>query len=257
MADGDGDGDGETGRPEGLADKFWNPADSTVRVGDLSNSYNELTASFTRKTEDLTKDIETQRLAKRPESADKYDFRLPDSVETPPGFQMVMQPDHPLVAFWREQAWNNGMDQAGFEAGVAQYVNGEIAKLPVLADEHTKLGENGGDRFKRVGDFMKTFTTDEEYSKLGGLVTTAEGVQIIEKIMDKQGVPFHQSGGSDTTDPEDKPDNQPAFDVKTKRLMNEDAYRKGDHAAVEAVRNRWAKAYTGTQEPERNAPRSR
>lgn len=256
-ADDDGGGGSGDSRPEGLQDKFWDPAGNTVRVGEMSKAYNDLEVSFTRKSEDLIKDLDTQRLAKRPESAEKYDFKLPDSIETPPGFKLTMQPDHPLVNFWREQAWANGMDQAGFEAGVAQFVQGEIGRLPVIADEVVKLGENGQERMTRAQDFMKTVTSEEEFAQLGGLVTTSQGIGVVEKIMAKLGSPLHQSDVRGAGDPEDDFGNQPHFDNKTRKLMAEKGYQDGEAGAIAAVRARWAKAYPGSQEPERNNPRSR
>jgi hypothetical protein len=249
MADGD--------RPDGLQDKFWDGDTNEVRVGEMSKAYNDLEVSYGKKTEDITKDLDTARFANRPESMDKYDFKLPDSIEVPPGFTMTMQDDHPLVGFWREHAFNTGLDQSQFEAGVASYMQGEIARLPVAEDEHKKLGENGSDRFIRVADFMKTVTTDDEFAQLGGLVTTAQGIGVVEKILDKMGTPIQKGDGSGVREPLNDHTNQPGFDNRTRELMGEKEYQSGSQTAIQFVRDRWNKAYPGQQNPEQNNPRQR
>jgi hypothetical protein len=261
-ADTGGGGGGEAsadGRPEGIAEKFWNTETGSVNVQELSDSYNQLSASYSKKTEDIRADIDTQRFANRPENPEGYEFRMPEVFETPPGYEFHMEPDHPLVGFWRQHAYDHGLDQKAFDDGVAMYMNAEAGTLPVITEEQESLGERGQDRFSRATDFMRSVVSDEEFAKLGGLVTTAEGIQVVEKIMHKVGTPFDRdSAGPIVTAPEDDPSNQDMYDSKTKQLMAEDGpgtYRDGDPAAIQIVRDRWSRSHPNNTSPERNRRR--
>ncbi len=257
---GGGSGDGG-GRPAGLQDKFWDPTTNAIRGPELSDAYNTLSSSYTKKTEDMRADVEKERFQNRPEAMDKYEFKLPSSFEAPPGYEIALEPDNPLVAFWREQAFNSGLDQAGFEAGVGKFLEYQMGSLPVIADEMKALGENGMARAERVATWAKSALEPEEMAAIGSMLTTTKGVEVLEKLMAKTGASLQSSdGGTTTTSPEDDPTNQPAFDNKTRSLMGqtgENSYQSQDAAAVQIVRDRWAKAYPGQTQPERNAPRGR
>jgi hypothetical protein len=244
-------------RPETIPEKFWDPEKGVARVDDLAQAYTGLQSAYTRKVEDLRGEIDKERFAKRPEKAEAYDFKLPDTVDVPPGFELRLQPDSPLVEFWRKTAFDSGLGQEGFEAGVAEFAKYTIGQMPDQAAELAKMGENGEDRFNRVREWAAATLSDEEYGLLGALVSTAEGVGAMEKIMAKAGTPFTKTDlPRNDVDPLNNPQNQPAFDNETRRIQGEAAYQRGDPEAVAAVRARFKLAYPGEQEPDRN-PSSR
>ncbi len=257
MADGGSEDPGadEGERPAYLPEKFWDPGSKTAKVEELATSFTTLETSFTRKQDDIRADIDKERFANRPETAEKYEYKIPSSIEAPPGFNLTAMPDHPMLPFWREKAFDLGLDQAGFEEGIAHFVKTENARLPVMADQIKNFGENGQDRFTRATDWVKGIVTEDEFKQLGNLVTTSAGITVLEKLMDKVGVPLHSGDGHGTTEPEDDPANLEAFEAKTKRMMEETGsgtYAAGDAGAVAAVRARWAKSSPGTVEPQRN-----
>jgi len=262
---GDGGGSGGDGtppaRPDGLADKFWNET-TGVDVAGLSKSYNELQVSSSAARDTIRGEVEAERFANRPPAADKYDFKLPDNVEVPQGYSVELKPDHPLVGFWRETAFENGLDQAGFEKGVATYFQHMIADLPDITATATALGERGQERMDRARDYMKGIVGEDGFGVLGNLVVTPEGIAAVEKMMDKAGAPplGDSTYGSQDGGDEDNPANTVEFDAKTKK-MQEEAFSENDPVKKEAmtkeVRARFQKRHPGNQEPERNAPRGR
>lgn len=247
-------------RPDGLPDKFFS-ADKGVDVAGLSKSYVELSGKLGQQRDIVRTELETERLAKRPATADKYEFKLPQTVEVPAGYEIKLAPDHPMVGFWRETAFNQGFSQEQFEEGVATYFKHMVADLPKVEDTVKALGERGQARLERAETFIKSVVSEEEFGVLSALVRTPQGIQAIEKIMDKAGAPpLGENAGSGGGDDDDNPANRDKFDAKTRRLQAEafdepDPVKKAEKQ--KAASDRWKRAYPGQTQPERSGPGGR
>lgn len=169
-------------RPEGLSDAFWDTEKNEVKLNDLladhgtlSKYKSEMDAKFTA----------------RPESMDKYELRIPDSVTLPDGVTFEFDQDSPLVKSARQMAFDAGMGQEGFDSLVATYLDEKLqtySKSETEAQEAyqaelVKLGERGKERVSAVESYLKSTLTDTEYTAIRGVATTAEGVAAIEKLM--------------------------------------------------------------------------
>ena len=243
---GEGQGGGEAPkRPEGLPDKYWDGEANTMRTEAVVKSLNDGEA-FRGKRVDELKDImgpeiiqagvdaglkdaiekhDGERLAKRPETRDGYEIKMPDSFELPEGVKFDFKEGHPLTEFFRDLAFEQGFDQDQFSNGLQKYVEGEISKLPDHDTEMKQLGERATDRVDRVNSWLGTVITPEEAQSLSQFTATANGIQVLEKLMEATG------GGGSTGDElgggdggtGDKPGSQ-SYEDKTLEMRKDPRY---------------------------------
>ncbi len=176
-------------KPDHVPDKFW--ADDGVNFQAWGESTKELEGKLRTRKDDLTKQVreefEAERLANRPESADLYEARIPDSVQLPEGVEWEFSDDDPMLGWWRTFAHDNGMDQEGFDKGIEMYVQGQLANMPNPDSEIKALGEYGADRALRVANWANQNLSEDAYKALDGTINTAIGVAAMEEIMEKMG----------------------------------------------------------------------
>jgi hypothetical protein len=177
-------------RPEWAPENYWDADKGELKAEDLAKGYGDLRKKVTMRTDDLEKkvkeDFEKSRFVNRPESADKYELRLPESV---PADAWEWNEKDPLLGFARELAFNTGMSQDEFDKLVGTYVQSEISKLPDIESETKRLGEKGKERLERVDNWMSANMTRGAYAALSNVATKAEVVIAIEELMQKAGAP--------------------------------------------------------------------
>lgn len=169
-------------RPDGLSDAFWDNEKNEIKLNDLIADHGNL-SKF--KTESET------RLANRPESPEKYEIRVPESVKLPEGTTFEFDKDSPLMKIARQVAFDSGRGQEGFDEMVSEYINHEITRAAqeetllqeTYQAELAKLGEKGKDRIEAVNSFMKSNLTDKQFEAIKSIATTAEGIRAVETLM--------------------------------------------------------------------------
>lgn len=156
-------------RPAWLPEKFKTPED-------LAKSYLELDQWRGKKEEELALAV----LKDRPEAQDKYELPTFDG-------DLVDQnalAEHPLVGWWREQAFKRGLSQTEFQDGISKYVEALTANIPNPDAEKQKLGENAGARIERVTAWANaTFKEADEFAVVQQIGTTAAGIKVLERVM--------------------------------------------------------------------------
>ena len=160
-------------RPEWLPEKFNDPSE-------LAKSYSELESKLGAKQEDIIKGYNEERFVNRPES--KGDYQLPDMVDP------AEATDNELIGWWSEHAFNNGFSQEQFQEGIEMYAKGIQSSLPSAPDlnaEAAKLGDNSGLRIEAVSMFANKFFPQELSGVVERLGETAEGIMLIEHIMEQ------------------------------------------------------------------------
>lgn len=175
-------------KPDGLPDDLWDAEKAAPRVDALVPKFLELSKFQTETAE---------RLSKRPEAADKYEAKLPKDFELPAGVEFAFDADSELLKTAREFAFASGMDQAGFEGLVGQYVDemlGRSASQVQKAEEATraemaKLGANAQPRIDAVNAWIDANFAGDEAAALKGGATSAAAVTAIEKLIEKAGGP--------------------------------------------------------------------
>jgi|SRR5210317_485176 hypothetical protein len=171
----------ETQIPEYIPEKFWDTDRNEIKVEELGASYKALEQKLGMRTEDLVKqvqeDYENQRKSSVPES---YEVRLP---EVPEDVEITVDPEQELVKSWQQICKDNGLSQEVFDQGVAAFVNNEIAGLPNLQEEMSKLGDNARERIEAADLWSKKYLSTDAYDAIANLASTAEGVKALEEIM--------------------------------------------------------------------------
>jgi len=183
-------------RPEYLPEELWDE-----KAGFKAEAYNDLVAfKASREAE----------LAQVPDSADKYEirlpatFKLPDDVQVPEG-EMVLNADDPRIQLLREVAHTQNWSQAQFEDVLAMGVNMDIGENKRLqeaaAAEREKLGSRGAERVNAVTTFLDAKIGKEHGAALRGMMFTAKQVEAFEALQrlvrgDVRGNP---NGGRDAT----------------------------------------------------------
>ena len=166
-------------RPPDVPEKFWDP-DIGVRTDELVKGYNELEGKMRTKTDDLRVTIESERLANVPET---YEFAMPDDVKIPDGIEMDLNPEDPLLQWFNGYAKSAGLSQDQYNDAIKAYVELEVARMPDLEAEISKLGENGRDRITAVNGLMDDRLEPDEKAIIAELLTTAAGVSAMEKLL--------------------------------------------------------------------------
>ena len=167
--------------PDYITEKFWDTERNEIKVEELGASYKALEQKLGMRTEDLVKqvqeDYENQRKSSVPES---YEVRLP---EVPEDVEITVDPEQELVKSWQQICKDNGLSQEVFDQGVAAFVNNEIAGLPNLQEEMSKLGDNARERIEAADLWSKKYLSTDAYDAIANLASTAEGVKALEEIM--------------------------------------------------------------------------
>lgn len=183
-------------RPDYLPEELWDE-----KAGFKADAYNDLVAFKANRDAEL---------AQVPESAEKYEvrlpatFKLPEDVKVPEG-EMVLNTDDPRIQLLREVAHSQNWSQAQFEDVLAMGVNMDIGENKRLqeaaAGEREKLGARAGERVSAITTFLDAKLGKEHAGALRGMMFTAKQVEAFEALQrlvrgDVRGNP---SGGRDAT----------------------------------------------------------
>jgi hypothetical protein len=218
----------ETSGIPGLPEKFLRDGKPDIEA--LVTSYVNLEKTLGTKPDELKTQWEAERLAKRPEAADKYELPKNDAFD----------PDelaaHPLTAWWRKQAFERGLTNEEFQAGIAEYAESAQPSID-FEGEMKKLGDNANQRVTAVAAWISKFKDKPgAYDRLEALTADAEGVELLEQIM---GTAVSTAGGA--------PAPAPAITAESVRSMQNDprywdAGRR-DPAFVKQVEDAYARLY--------------
>lgn len=212
MSDTEGTDDGATENvaedgaiPDYMPEQFWK--DGAADVEGLAKSYNEMGTKIREKTESVRKtlkaEIEADRISGRPETANHYEVKIPDSLKEGfvEGMDFEFNDTDPMMIFWKDFAFEQGLGQEGFEAGLSAYITAAFAALPDYEHEMSALGENGVDRAKHVNGWAQSTLSEETYNALQAFAVTADGVKAIEELMRNSGQPAFAPGDGSTAIP--------------------------------------------------------
>jgi len=194
--DGGGDGDGAAGerkplggsdpegKPDWLADKFWNPDLKAPRTEVLAKSFNELEGKLRTKTEELKEEVLADLRAQAPE---KYEVNLSEDLKLPENVEFNLTDEDPLVGWFSGFAKDIGLTQEQFDKAINEYVGIEIGNMPDMEAEIGKLGDHGQDRLLRVHNWLETRLSEDELSSMSSLLNSAEQIAALEKLMKASG----------------------------------------------------------------------
>jgi len=185
-------------RPEWMPEKFWNTDTDSANIENLAKSYSETEkrlGEITRggKTSEewnaetraeIASELQAKRLEQRPETADQYKYEMPEGLNLPEGSEWQMDESDPLLKWWKETSYQNGLNQEQFDAAVKDYVQMQIDSLPNYEQEMKKLGDNASERIKSVNLFSKANFSEETQKALEGFLVDASGVAMMEEIID-------------------------------------------------------------------------
>ncbi len=166
---------------------------------ELAKAYGEVEKRQFMRTDDLKKSIERefheQRTANRPAKLEDYKIELPKDFKLPDDVKMDFRDDSPLTKFWRQFAYDNGLNQEQFSTVLAADMAEIESPLPDPNAEKAKLGDSADQRISDVQNWIKATVGDKHVQALGPFVTSAAAVEALEALMTKTGAkPL--SGGS-------------------------------------------------------------
>jgi hypothetical protein len=169
-------------------------------------SYGELETRFNTKTETLKAELAAETLRARPAEAAAYVLPKLEGVDE------KELGAHPMVEWWRNQAFESGIPQDVFAKGVEQYVQ---AMAPRDIPEETlkaELGEAFKSRIAAVDTWAKSVAkSDGEMQALQQIATSPDGIKLMERLSGL-GTPQHTDG---------VPSQQPVITLDTLRSMQQ------------------------------------
>lgn len=223
----------EKQKPEGLADKFWDPKKGELRTDALIKSYGDLSEKMRQKNEDYKAEIRAELEGESksedvPESVDGY--ALADELKE------AIADDDPLLAAFREAAHESKLPVSVFNSIVGKVAASQVAPDP--AAEKAKLGEDADTRIEAVEKYITRHIKDDNLKELAQQVAvTGEGVMLMEALM-------QSAIGSQTVSRNDTQGSAPTVTkASIKRMMNDDRYQPGplqDPAYIAEVEQQWA-----------------
>ena len=170
-------------RPEWLPEKYKSGED-------LAKAYKELESKLGTKDEDIRsevlKEIEAESFKDRPDSAG--DYQLPDYIDEESTI------DSEVLKWWADHAFTYGFSQSEFEEGLEKVL--QSSETIDIDSEIEKLGDNANARIEAAALFSKQFFPEEHMESIERLTETAEGLMVLEFVMEKLQAP---SMGSDST----------------------------------------------------------
>lgn len=214
-----------------MPEKFWDAEKGAPNVEGLAKSYVELEGKFGKGKDALRAEIDAERFKARPEKPEAYAFappaegplaevfkgvtvvdKLPEKPEAGKSYLVVDEKD-PLMGFWRQHAYENGLSPEQFSAGVAvfaqsmagrnQAVPSEDALKAAAVKSYAALGENGTKRVEHVRGQLAAIVGDDGLKALDFDFLPGSAVAAIEKVLEKAGgVRFSQgdpAGGAAVT----------------------------------------------------------
>ena len=165
----------EQTRPEWLPEKFETPES-------LVQSYGELESKIGQKDETVRdqflQELEQEFYNGRPASVG--DYKIPESIDE------ELAQDNEMFNWWANEAFENGYSQEEFEAGVEKFAEFMHSRQPDIEAEYAKLGDNAQARLVAVTLWTQNNFTEEEFGAIQNLASTAEGIGVLEKIMEMQ-----------------------------------------------------------------------
>lgn len=239
-------------RPENVPEKFWDPEKGAVRTDEVLKSYGDLEKKLTggkgldALTEEIKTGLEAERMKARPEKPDGYKLQLPEGA-VPDGVEFQFDDKHPLVGWWRERAHAMGLSQAEFDAGVSEYIKGEVGKLQAtsqaLVAEFEKLGEQGKARVDFLAGRIESIAGPAAVETLAPFLKTAASVEAMEKIIAAAGGPkFSDIHKAENSAPEN------LSEEKLKEMKRDPRYwdpKKRDPAYIKQVEDGYQKLFGG------------
>jgi hypothetical protein len=217
-------------RPDYVPEKFWK--DGKVDLETAFKSYGELETRFNTKTEDLLKQLDTDRRKGLPEAPEKYEVKLGENAPV----EKEALEAHPALAWWRKTAFDAGMPPDKFNEGVSELV-GILTQGPDLEAEKKALGDNADARIGAVEKWAQsTFSDASEFEAIQLVASSAAGIRALERLM---------GGNAPLADTQDS--RPPDITIEELRSMQNDpryySPARRDPAFVKRVDEGFAKIY--------------
>ena len=161
----------EPNRPVWLNEKFETGAD-------LQKSYDELASKLGKNKEDVKSEVlqelETEAYANRP--ATSGDYQIPEILDEGEAAT------NPLLKWWADYSWDNGLSQDEFNEGIAKWAEHTGSTQPDLEAVKKSLGDNANSRVEATQLFVNKFFPEDLRDAVAELGTTAEGIKALELI---------------------------------------------------------------------------
>lgn len=217
-----GGGSQPPARPEHIPEQFWDATKGVANVDALGKSYGELRAKLGQGRDAVRAEVEAERFKARPPAADKYEFKVPEKG-APEGLVILTEapgadfkpeagksyfqinPKDPLLGFWREHAWKNGLSNDDFMAGVMAFAGAQAQRVPTAEDieaeragTYKELGENGKARYEHARGKLVGLLGEEAAGLIwpADAIPSAKGVEAVESLLEKAGEPKFSAGDS-------------------------------------------------------------
>ena len=161
----------EPTRPTWLNEKFETGED-------LQKSYDELASKLGKSREDVKSEVlqelETEAYANRPASAG--DYQIPEILDE------AEAATNPLLKWWADYSWDNGLSQEEFNEGIAKWAEHTGSNQPDLEQVKKDLGDNANARVEATQLFVNKFFPEDLRDAVAELGTSAEGIKALELI---------------------------------------------------------------------------
>ena len=205
-------------RPDWLLEKFSSAEDQ-------AKAYSDLYGAYSRKTDKLRSEIEAEIQGNMsqaigvPETIDGYLY--------PDGFDAPSEGIDTALKSWAKE---NNVSSDAFESLIGEVY---AQTQPNLEAEAEKLGENFENRINSVNNWITKNINKQHFDQVHRLMTTAEGVEFFESMMEMTGSRGFAPEGGETRMPSG------AMTREEIREMQADPRFGENPAYTEQVRDMW------------------
>lgn len=162
-------------RPEWLPEKFDSPET-------FAKSYSELESKLGKGEEELRKtlmtELEQKAFENRPATAG--DYQIPEVLDA------ETAGSDPLLKWWADYSWQNGLSQDEFDKGIQQFADYMKPEEVDLDTVNKELGDNANQRVEAVQLWMNKFFPDKAMQEaVAELGSSSAGIKALEHIIEQ------------------------------------------------------------------------
>jgi len=244
----DAGGAEESGNPE-AQDRSSNQGDKpddTLILGKykdvdaLAEAYKNLEGKIGKKDEELRaaikEELVKEQFGNRPSAPGEY--QLPENLDIDP----EQAGTNEMLTWWSETAFEKGLSQEEFAAGIEVYkknFESAIPQGPDLEAEEKKLGDNASARIEAASNFAHKNVPKEHLGAIERMFQTADGIMAMEALMES--MKGNSVGGDDDIFGGEK-----VTEESVREMMKDERYMnpvKRDKDFVNRVNQAWKRLY--------------
>ena len=171
-------GDSQDGRPEYLAQEFWDEESRSAKVEALASALKNTQTALRNRQDEIRNEILKELNEGLPGSPEEYKIELGDDSA------VIAADDDPLLSAARKWAHENRVSPEALNKLAKDYANIVKSTIPDREAELKRLGDNADTRLRALGNLATArLKSADEIDAFSNATMTAAGVRMMESLL--------------------------------------------------------------------------